>query len=467
MSHQGYRIKSLLGFAALPLAAMMIAGCSGTDATSATTSPNAVTGNAFVIGTDAPVTGVVSFEVQVQSVNAIDSSGNSVSLVSGTPTVDFARYNGLQTLLDLNAVPVGTYNSVQIKLGTATIGYLNTQAGTAPTIQTEPAVLSSNTVNVTLTTPLVVSQTEPVGLRMDFDLRKSIQVGSDGQITGNVTPTFNVAAVAPTDAGGHVDDFDAAVVSVNAAGQSFVIQGPHGRQFTVQVNGQTEFENGESLSNLTTSSIVEISGTIERADSTISADGVAIISQDGFYAAGQVTNVVPTSGAATNFDLYVRALLPTTTGLSLGQIATVDLTGNEKYFIYWMRNPLTQFLFNSAGLLPGQHVSIGGPASGAANPKAVTTKRVVLRNWGFNGTVVAGSVNTVNNTFQMNVNGFAGLLVSSPLKVYLGTATDFRSGLTSMSGLPSASNIRVVGLLVKDPLSGTPVLLARHVDLLN
>ena len=203
------------------------------------------------------------------------------------------------------------------------------------------------------------------------------------------------------------------------------------------------------------------------ADSTIAADEVAILSQDGFHAAGQVTNVVPTSGPATSFDLYVRDLLPTTTGLTLGQIATVDLTGNEKYFIYWMHNPFTQFLFNSRGLLPGQHVSIGGPASGAVNAKSVTAKRVVLRNWGFNGTIVSGSVNTANNTFQMNVNGFAGLLVTNPVTVYLGTITDFRNGLTSMSGLPGSSNIRVVGLLVRDPLSGNPVLLARHIDQLN
>ena len=463
MSQKRYDMKSLVEFVTLSVAALLVVGCSGTNTTTTTTTPNAVTGAAFVIGTDAPAAGVVSFNAQIQSVNAIDSSGNSVSLVSGDPTVDFARYNGLQTLLDLNDVPVGTYSSVKITLGTATIGYLSTQAGSAPTIQTEAATLSTNTVTVPLTTPLVINQTSPVGLRIDFDLYKSIQV-TNGQITGNVTPTFNVTAVAPTDTGGHIDDFDAAVVSVNATGQSFVIQGPHGHQFTVQVNGSTEFDNGETLSALTTSSIVEISGTIQTADSTILADEVAILSQDGFHAGGQVTNVVPSSGTATSFDLYVRDLLPTTTGLTLGQIATVDLTGNEKYFIYWMHNALTQFLFNSQALLPGQHVSIGGPASGATNAKAVTAKRVVLRNWGFNGTVVANSVNTSNNTFQITVNGFAGLLVSNPVTVYVAPATDFRDGLTSMSGLPTASNIRVVGLLIKDPLSGNPVILARHID---
>jgi hypothetical protein len=467
MSYRGHGMKSLFAFVTISVAGVLAIGCSGTETTTTTATPNAVTGAAFVVGTDAPAAGVISFAAQVMSVNAITSTGTSVPLISGAPTIDFARFNGLQTLLDLNAVPVGTYNSVQITLGTATIGYLDTQAGSAPTIQTEPAVLSTNTVNVALTTPLVVSQSGPVGLRVDFDLYKSIQVGSDGQITGAVTPTFDVKAVLPTDPGGHIDDFDASVVSVNATGQSFVIQGPHGHQFTVQVSGTTEFDNGESLSALTTSSIVAISGTIEVADSTIAADEVAILSQDGFHAGGQVTSVQPMTGTATSFNLYVRDLLPTTTGLTLGQIATVNLMGNEKYFIYWMHNPLTQFLFNSAALLPGQHVSIGGPASGATNANAVTAKRVVLRNWGFNGTVVAGSVNTSTNLFQMNVGGFAGLLVTNPVTVYVGGATDFRNGLTSMSGLPTAGNIRVVGLLVKDPLSGNPVLLARHIDVLN
>ena len=118
---------------------------------------------------------MISFAAQMMSVNAITSTGTSVPLISGSPTVDFARFNGLQTLLDLNAVPVGTYNSVQITLGTATIGYLDTQYGSAPTIQTEPAV-PDEYGNVALTTPLVVSQSGPVGLRVDFDLYKSIQV---------------------------------------------------------------------------------------------------------------------------------------------------------------------------------------------------------------------------------------------------------------------------------------------------
>jgi hypothetical protein len=463
MSQVAHRLNSLAAFA---LAAALVSGCSSNSISNPTgANPTPQTGTAFVVGTDAPLAGVVSFSVQLQSIDAVDSNGNQVPLISGTPTVDFARFNGLQTLLDLNDVPVGTYTSINITLGPATLGYLNTQAGSAPTIQTENATLTTSTIQVPLTSPFVVSQSEPIGLHFDFDLHKSIQVDGNGQITGQVTPTFNLRAVDPSDGGAYIDQFDAAVISADPSGQTFQIQGPHGRQFTVNVNGQTEFDGG-TLSELSSSSIVQVSGTIDRADSTIDADEVAILSQDGFYAAGQVTYVQPSSGPATSFDLYVRGLLPTTTGLSLGQIAQVNLSGNESYSIYWMHNPLTQYLFNSSTLVPGQHVAVGGPASGATNPQAVTVKRVTLRHWGYNGTVVSGSV-TSGGSFQMNVDGFAGQLVPGTVTVYTGEVTQFRNGLNSINDVSSANGIRVVGLLIRDQSSGQLILLAHYVDALD
>lgn len=453
----------------LAAASLIAAGCgSGIESTSVS-SGNAVTGSSFVVGTDAPLAGVTSFSVQIESIDAVTATGTSVPLLSGTPTVDFARFNGLQTLLDMNDVPAGTYTGITVTLGSATIGYLSTGSG-APSIQTMPAALTTSTINTTLATPLTITQNgSPAGIHFDFDLAKSIQT-NNGQITGAVTPTFNISAVGPSDSGAYIDEFDAGVVSVNTTAQSFVVQGPHGRNFTVNVNGNTDWDNNESLNSLSTSNIVAISGTLDRADATIDVDEVAILSQNGFYADGQVTYVTPSSGTATSFDLYVRGLLPSTTGLTLGQIAQVDLSGSENFFINRLHNPLTQFLFNSSLMLPGQAVAIGGPASGASNAQAVTAKRVVLRHWGYNGTIVPGSLNTANGTFQMQVSGFAGLLVPQTVTVYAANNTAFRFGLAGMSSMATVTpsvNVRVVGLLVKDPTSGQTVLLARYVDELN
>jgi Domain of unknown function (DUF4382) len=455
---------------ALAAAALVVTGCS--NGVTNTISSNAQTGSSFVVGTDAPMASVVSFSVQVQSVTASDNNGNSVSLVSGTPTVDFARFNGLQTLLDMNDVNAGSYSNISITLGPATIGYLQTQAGSAPTIATMPATYPAGattyTYTTTLTNPIIVAQNgSPAGLHMDFNLRKSIVVDGTGAVTGAVTPTFNVNGVDAGDSGAYLDCFDAAVISVDQTGESFQVQGPHGRQFTVQVNGQTEWENNEGLATLSTSSIVALSGSLDKLDATIDADDVAILSQDGFYAGGQITYVNPATGPATSFDLYVRGLLPTTTGLSLGQIAQVDLSGNENYFIYWFHNPLTQFVFNDSLLLPGQHVSVGGPATGAANAQDVTVKRVVLRDWGFNGTVVANSVNSAEGTFQITINGFAGQLIPQTVTVYTAPKTQFRDGWSGMGDITGGANVRVVGLLIKSPIDGSTVLLAHYVDELD
>lgn len=425
------------------------------------------TGASFVIGTDAPMASVTSFSVQISGMQAFtssDCSGTGVSLISGTPTVDFARFNGLQTLLDMNDVTAGTYNCVTISLGSATLGYLNTGSG-EPTIQTESATLTTSTITAPLANPMVVAQDgAPVGIHLDFNLRKSIQVDSNGQITGTVTPTFAIKAVNNSDPGAFIDEFNAAVLTTDSTTQSFTIQGPHGRQFTVNVNAQTEWDGDASFSDLNASTIVQISGNLDRADATIDANEVAILSQNGFYAAGQVTYVSPASGPANSFDLYVRGTLPAGTGVTDGNIATVDLSGSEKYSIYWMHGPLAQFLFNESGLLAGQHVAVGGPASGATNGSAVTVKRVVLRDWGFNGTVVAGSENAGNDTFQMKVNGFAGVLIPETVTVFITGDTDFRDGWSSMADITDNANVRVVGLLLKDPVSGNAVIVGHYVD---
>ena len=412
--------------------------------------------------------GVVSFSVQITSITATPTGGGTaVNLLSGTPTVDFARYNGLQTLLDMNDVPQGSYSAINITLGTGTIGYLNTGSG-APTIQTMPAAYSSNTATVTLTNPLVVkASSAPVGIRLDFDLAKSIGVNSSGAITGAVTPTFDISSVHVGDGGGYIDEFVAGVVSVNAAGQSFVIQGPHGENFTVSVNGQTEWDGSASLGSLNTNSVVQVSGKLDPADETLDADEVAVLTDSHFYATGQITYVTPASGAASSFDLYVRALEPAGVPLSLGQIGQVNLSGNEKYYIYAMHNPLTNFLFNSSALVAGQDVAIGGPDSGVVSETNVSVNRIHLRNWGFNGTIVKGSENSNQGTFQMQVSGFAGQLIPETITVYLGGNCDFRYGLGAFSDLTDGASIRVVGLLLKNPSNGNVVLWARHIDGFN
>src|ERR1700722_18326512 len=95
--------RGLLSLAAI---ALLIVGPSVTRAeSSAASKPK---GETFVVGTDAPLGSVASFTVTINSINAVDTTTNtSVPLFSGPETIDFARFNGLQTLLNINSVPVG------------------------------------------------------------------------------------------------------------------------------------------------------------------------------------------------------------------------------------------------------------------------------------------------------------------------------------------------------------------------
>ena len=68
---------------------------------------------------------------------------------------------------------------------------------------------------------------------------------------------------------------------------------------------------------------------------------------------------------------------------------------------------------------------------------------------------------------DLQVNGFAGALIPQTVTVYIAGPTIFRAGLASLSSVQTGMNVRVVGLLVKDPISGQTVLLAHYVDELS
>ncbi len=464
-------LSAIVGIVALGVG---LTGCGGSTSSTTSTSTSAESGQVFVNGTDAPLPSVLSFQVDVTGMTVSDGTNPPVSIFNGSQTIDFARLNGLHTLLDINTIPAGTYTTVTVTLANPEISFLNvtnpqTIPPTHPTITTlnttsSPAAsLTQSSVTVTLASPLTVTANQVIGLSFDFDLKDSLAVDGNGQITGAVNPMLTLKAVTPDNNDAYIDDFVAGVVSTGS--NSFLIQGPHGHQFTVNVNDQTEWENNESIANLTSTSIVELSGTLDRTSGAILADTVAIVSQNKFWAGGLITYVDPTSGAANDFDLYVRSVLPTGTGFTSGQISTIDLDGTENYFIYFWHNKFTNLLFNSSLLVPGQHISIAGPLSNGA----VTVKRVVLRAEGHTGNWVVGSTNTGAGTFQFNSNGVAGVLFNGPITVYCTPFTKFKGGLTGLGSITgtTALDLRVVGMVLRDPISGQPVFVAHSVEQLS
>ncbi|MGD1211693.1 MAG: DUF5666 domain-containing protein [Candidatus Acidiferrales bacterium] len=453
------------------LALLAVFGLSSCGGSSSATNPGSSDQQAsvFTVGTDAPLPSVVSCQIMVTGVT-LNNGTTNVPVLTTAQVVDFAQLSGLHQLLDLNAVPTGTYSSATVTIANPVIGFIDTTQS-PPAINTINGTLTQSSVTVNFANPFVLNNADLVGLRMEFDLRQSLQTDQNGQVTGTVNPVFHMQLLDATDSNVSIDDFHAGVVGVTGD-NSFTVQGPKGRQWTVDTNSNTVLDDpSEPVSSFTTNTIVEISGQLDPVSHDIDASEIEVVSDDKFVLGGLFTSIRPPSGAATQADLYVRYELPDITGIQDGQIETLSLNGTERYKIANINNPITTLLFNNSALAAGQVVDVGGSLTTTNGVPTMTVHRVVLRRQGQEGTWVPGStvVQSGNaGSFQLNDNWTAGVLLPSPLTVLTTNSTAFvnLSGLSGLSGSQSIP-VGVVGFILIDPSTNQPVMVARTVEQLT
>jgi hypothetical protein len=446
------------------LVVLGLSGCGGQTSSKSSTASDQ-TASVFTVGTDASLPSVVSCQVMVTGVT-LDNGSTNVPVLTTPQMVDFANLSGLHQLLDLNAVPTGTYSSATVTISSPVIGFIDTSVN-PPVLNTINGTLTQSSVTVNFVHPFVLMASDLVGLRMEFDLAKSIET-TGGVVNGTVNPTFQMALLNASDANVSIDDFHAGVVAVTGS-TTFVVQGPRGRQWTVQTRDSTLFDDPHTpISSFTTNTIVEISGQLNPVTHDIDASEVEVVSTDNFVLGGLLTSVRPPSGPATQADLYVRAELPDITGVSDGRIETLDLNGSEQYRIANINNPITTLVFSNSSLAAGQVVDLGGTLRSSGGLPTLSVHRVVLRRQGQVGTWVVGStaVRSGNaGSFQLHDNWTAGVLLPSPLTVITTNDTSFinLSGLSALMGLQPI-RIRVVGLILVDSSTSKPVMVARAVE---
>jgi Domain of unknown function (DUF4382)/Domain of unknown function (DUF5666) len=458
-----WKMKATGVFIAL-LAAFGLSSCGGSSSVSNPGGNDQA--SVFTVGTDAPLPSVVSCQITVTGVT-INNGTTNVPVLTTPQVVDFARLSGLHQLLDLNAVPTGTYSSATVTIASPVIGFIDTTQN-PPAISTINGSLTQSSVTVNFANPFVLNAADLVGLRMEFDLRQSLQLDQNGQVTGVVNPVFHMRLLNATDANVSIDDFHAGVVGVTG-GNTFTVQGPKGRQWTVQTNASTVLDDPSvPVSSFTNNTIVELSGQLDPVSHDIDASEIEVVSNDKFVLGGLFTSIRPPSGPATQADLYVRYELPDITGVQDGQIETLALNGSERYKIANINNPITTLLFNNSALAAGQVVDVGGSVTTTKGVSTLTVHRVVLRRQGQAGTWVPGStvVQSGNaGSFELNDNWTAGVLLPSPLTVLTTNATIFINldGLSGLSGSQPLP-IRVVGFILMDPATSQPVMVARSIE---
>lgn len=462
------RIRKSIGATLSGFLFAVISGCAG-NATNSNVQQQM--GNVFTLGTDAQPTfpSVVSFNVTITGIT-VNNSGGSLPVLQNPVNIDFARLSGLHDLIDLEPVLPGTYDSVTITGSTPIIGFLDTTQ-TPPALNTINATPGTFSVTVQLPKTLVVDQDDLTGLLIDLDLAQTIQT-QNSQVTGMITPTFDVRALISGDSEAEIDCFRGGVTNIDTSTSAFAMEGPHGRSWTVSTNAQTEWDDNHSFSDLTTNSIVEVSGQLDRVTHQIDADEVGILSQDHFFIGGLATYVNPaTPNPATQLQVYVRSELPDAQDVApIGQIDSFALDGMEKYFIADFHNPLTELLFNNTTMAPGQRLGIGGELNGSGSSETLTVHRVTLERQGQEGSWVAGSTQIQSGnsgSFKINDKYLAGVLLPQPVTVISTQFTSYRnvSGLSALSGA-GPFNLRIVGFILVDQQTNQQEMVARSVELL-
>ena len=448
------------GLAILATLIFLTTSCGGGGSSTSTSGSTTKMATVYMTGSDAPLPAVLAFHVDIQSITLYNGSTN-VSLVSESSTLDFSRLVGLRTLLGMNSIPTGTYTSATITLANPVISYLDITT-TPASVKTINGTLLNNTITSTFAQPLTVTENGLGGLHLHFDLRNSIKVDGTGQITGQVDPKIQVRTLTLNDDDATVDELRGSLVSVSPATNTFVIQRPGGRQITVHVDSNTDWDGTDTINTITPPVIMEVSGNIQ-ADGSILATDVEAITRDHAFLEGIVLNAQPPAGPADTVTILVRDEVPVLTGIDVGKPATLNVNSNTVFDIYRMRLPVEAFLFNRSMLVVGQRVSLGGAIDTTTNPASFDTRRVVLHRQGLEGAYVANSLQVTagnNGSFQLNVNGLHGYLFGAPIKVMTTNATRFRN-IGSLSNVANTTGpIYAVGLLLKDPGTGNPVLVA-------
>ncbi|MGB9402135.1 MAG: DUF4382 domain-containing protein, partial [Candidatus Acidiferrales bacterium] len=229
---------------------LLLSACSGNSSSSTTPPSSQQSASVYTIGTDAPLPSIVSCELTVSGITIFNGT-NNVSVFSDPQIVDFAQLSGLHQLLDLESVQPGTYTSATLTISNPVIGFIDTTQ-TPPVVNTINGTLSETSVTVNFASPFTVQNADLIGLRMEFDLRKSLMVDGTGQVIGQVNPVFEMSLHNASDSEVSIDDFYAGVTSVTGA-TTFTVQGPHGRAWSVGTNDNTVFDDPDDpISSYTT-----------------------------------------------------------------------------------------------------------------------------------------------------------------------------------------------------------------------
>jgi hypothetical protein len=485
-------LKKMLAMAlVIGLGTWIISGCNST------VKPLPDTGTVVSFVSDVPFCSVLNLRSEIAGLTlTVAGSTTAVPVfpVGNTMPLYKVSFGGLRdfsTLLDISSVPVGTYDKASI---TFTVGELALYDPTlSPPIHVTSATFPSSATTFAINPPLVITKGTVSALQMDLDIRQSVQLDQNGQVTGTVTPVMTLSSPAATtnEGFGEMDDmtgFDTMVTTTETnsnftGGISYETLSGTGSLVTANLTTSTQLcgpatVNGQActpipLNQLLTASFIEMDGFVN-SSGTLVVNSMDVEDHDDptVNQLGLVGNVISVNkdaqGNVTQFNFYVREEEPDDeAGVQIDSDVLVNVSSSTVYeadprYV----NPTSTLTVNFANLpvdakalAPGQELVVHGvftTSTGNSLPTTVAADKVYLKLQSYEGNfsaLLAAQPDGKTGGFWLAPCA-AGLFQGTRILVLTNSQTAFVNviGLSSLTPPPS---LLVKGLLFYDTQGGT------------
>jgi len=492
---------------AVGLAGLVVSSCGSTKKTA--TIP---TGSLLTFVEDVPACGVVNFRSNVAGLALTPQGGNTpYTVFGGTSTrqpfykVPFGRLRDFSALLDIGALPVGTYDKASVAFVSPTL--VTYDADFDPPIRFIGPLLPSTTPTFNINPPLVITDHGVTGMRLDFNLRKSIALDSDGQVTNTMTPVVTFAPITPTTSAGfgYMDDIKGFVTSVTPTSTGTGFIGGFGLQtlsgtaplISADLTSSTQICGPPTVSNqpcvplqlnqLLTGSFIEMDGFVDTRGNLV-ANSIEVEDQEvpeknklAFIGEVMPNSIIrEANGNVSQFNLYVSEEEPDDAlYIPLDSVVVVNLTSSTIYQAdgrpqrpgSTISTNFVNLPFDATKIVEGQELVVHGvfkvPPTSTAGAKSLTqvaADKVFLKlqsHLGNFSSLVAAGADDRAGAFWLAACGslFQGA-PGAPILVLTNTQTAYLN-LTGLSGLTPQPALVIKGLLFYDlqggPLNGVDV----------
>jgi hypothetical protein len=375
--------------------------------------------------TPPPNVNILSYVVTIGGVTLTPASGGSVVNITGSATFDLTRLESDSAFLGTfpTTLPTGTYTSMTVSLGGATVTYCTVTPGVPGCNANSVTQFSGGGTAPVITFPnggLVLTSSEQAGLSIDFNMGDTLtvanQVISKVDLTAiNVLTTVTLGAThASSLAANQLDYLDDVTGTVSVTGNQVAVTTAEHGTITATADSNTFYSPNCTTLGFALSIACVQSNAVASIDAILNADGtVKLISYDPFPTPSTTVTdwlegtVTTTPISSTQFLMVANDAAASVSGSLLpkpppiGSPIIVNLANAAVFGVDTQGLDVPADYTNFQGttsLLPGQtvavHVTNYNVAGGLPGGIIVTTDNVQLRFSRVAGTAAAAGSTT-------------------------------------------------------------------------